>query len=91
MSSAPGMAPRSFLWNGVAYPIPQGWLGLSMKAWFRRQHEIRHGLARIERDVSMKDRPNAIASFLRGRAGFQDQHHFEAFVAWGSQFWEDQR
>jgi hypothetical protein len=82
-----------FQWNGDAYPMPQGWDGLSIEDWFYQLESVRDHLARADEEdlqpiYDNAGRPLDPEEVLLIRAyGFRDGGHWEAFRNWGVASW----
>jgi hypothetical protein len=82
-----------FQWNGRAYPMPQGWDGLSMEDWFYQLETVRDRMMHVDEEdlqpiYDDSGRPLDPEEVLLIRAyGFTDGGHWEAFRNWGTTSW----
>jgi hypothetical protein len=86
----------SFEWDGDEYPLPKGWDGLSMEAWFEKLETVRDQLSRAdELDLEPMtdedgDELDPEEVLLIKEFGFKNGGHWEAFRNWGVHRWAAQ-
>jgi hypothetical protein len=82
-----------FQWNGNAYPMPQGWEGLSIEEWFYQLESVRDHLMRADEENLQPvygdggDPLDPEEVLLIRVYGFRDGGHWEAFRSWGVMSW----
>ena len=88
----PRVSGPSFEWDGDAYPLPQGWSGLSLEDWFLKLEQARDRVMHAEEE-NLEPMTDADGNRLDAeevmliKLGFQNGRHWEAFRAWGVSSW----
>jgi hypothetical protein len=84
----------TFVWNERTFPVPEGWSGLSMEAWFEKLERTRDRLMNVaDEDLEpMNDadgEPLDPEEVLLIKLGFQSGNHWECFRSWGVNGWAE--